>query len=116
MEALPASQSRSSHGYSVEPATEEPKARSTPTRRLLLAILRRAIWDFVLYRKYKEDDPYYALAIDAAGWLFWDGEENMTFRYICEQLGLNPIALRKACARLTRGDLSKINRRIESED
>ena len=43
-----------------------------PSHRLLVAIIRRAVWDFVLYKDVrKKDDPaLYGIGVDAAGWLF----------------------------------------------
>lgn len=87
----------------------------------MVASLRRAIWDFALYRDAKEGSERQQLAIDAAGWIFWDGEEHTdeegrwTFHYVCATLGLVPEQIREATLKLTRETISKINRRIETE-
>ena len=87
----------------------------------MVAILRRGIWDFALYRDLAPNTERHKLAVDAAGWLFWDGEEHLdsegryTFLYICSALGLDPPNLRRATLKLTREHISKINRRIETE-
>ena len=86
-------------------------------RRLLAAIVRRAVLDFALYKDCdKEEAPTrYALAVDAAGWLWFDGEEpyddqgRYTYRYICTLLGVNPTAIREAALELTREDLHRFN-------
>jgi hypothetical protein len=87
----------------------------------MVAILRRAIWDFALYRDSEPGTERFQLAVDAAGWLFWDGEEAIdeegryTFKHICSELDLVPQKLRDATLKLTREHISKINRRIETE-
>lgn len=87
--------------------------RSMPEKRLLLAILRRAIWDFALYRL--PEDSHHKMHLDAAGWIFWDGEEHMTFLWICDVLELNPKQIREATVRLTRDEIKRICARIEAE-
>lgn len=93
---------------------------STPDRRLLVAILRRALWDFAQYK-----DPEcsnHKLHVDAAGWIFWDGKEHqdeegrMTFHYICETLDLPPKLLREGAKILTRDRIRRISQRIEVDD
>jgi hypothetical protein len=120
------------------------KQGTTPSHRLLVAIMRRAIWDFALYR---EEDPKrfdpskaktvkqrrkleaqrkkaerdLATAEDAAGWLFWDGEEEVdeqgryTFRYICTMLDLNPAEVRARALSMTREEVQKLNNHIKEE-
>jgi hypothetical protein len=89
--------------------------------RLLVAIVRRAVWDFVLYR---DADPIakpdsYALAADAAGWIFWEGEEEVdeqgryTFRHICEILELDVSKVRRTLVGMTRDDLRRLNNYIK---
>jgi len=80
---------------------------------MLLAVLRRAVWDFAQYKD--PDNPSHELHIDAAGWLFWDGEEHMSFHYICHSLDLHPMEIRQAAAKLTRDSIKRISQRIESE-
>lgn len=102
---------------------EERRAPSAPAHRLLVAVVRRAVWDFVLYR---DEDPKkshdrYQLAEDAAGWLWWDGEEEIdeegryTFRFICETLDLDPKAVRKYALSLTREDIQRLNNNIKED-
>lgn len=87
------------------------------SRRLLIAIIRRAVLDFVVYRF---ADPVsqpeqYALAVDAVGWLFWDGIESedaegrYTFGYICLLLELDARKIRERALTLTRDEVQKIS-------
>lgn len=93
---------------------------STPDRRLLVAILRRALWDFAQYKDPEHSD--HKLHVDAAGWLFWDGKERldeegrMTFHYICEALDLPPKLIREGAMVLTRDRIRRISQRIETDD
>ena len=83
----------------------------------MAAILRRAIWDFVFYREVnKKAFPLaHALAVDAAGWLFWDGTEmydehgRFTFLHICETLNVCPRRIRAGALKLNREDVRKLN-------
>lgn len=102
---------------------EERRAPATPAHRLLVAIVRRAIWDFVLYKDEDSKKSYdrYILAEEAAGWLFWDGEEPTdkdglyTFRFICETLDLDYRAVRKHALSLTRDDIQRLNNNIKED-
>jgi hypothetical protein len=95
----------------------------SPEQRLLVAIVRRAVWDFVLYRDMDaaQDEERYALAVDAAGWLFWDGEEEIdmdgryTFHYICSLLDLNVRHVRKSVLKLSRNDIQRLNNHIKDD-
>lgn len=93
---------------------------STPDRRLLVAILRRALWDFAQYKDPESNN--HDLHVDAAGWLFWDGQEQideegrMTFHYVCEVLNLDPQTVRKGAKILTRDRIRRISQRIETDD
>lgn len=80
----------------------------TPEQRLLAHILRRTVMDFVYYRT-AEDDERRFLAEDAAGWIFWDGMEAMTFRAICEELGLNYKKVRTAILGLSVDDVERLS-------
>ncbi len=57
----------------------------------------------------------YELAVDAAGWLFWDGTESTdeegryTFLYVCNLLGMNAKEIRDQALALTREDLHRFN-------
>ncbi|MGA1354637.1 MAG: hypothetical protein ACO32I_07700 [Candidatus Limnocylindrus sp.] len=94
-----------------------------PTHRLLVAIIRRAVWDFVLYKDAKrtKDPVLHEIGVDAAGWLFWDGQEECdsegryTFLHICSILGLDPRRIREIAARLTRDDIQRLNNGIKEE-
>jgi hypothetical protein len=120
------------------------KRGTTPSQRLLVAIMRRAIWDFVLYRD--EDPSQYKpekgrtvaarkeieeerkkcqerlqIAEEAAGWLFWDGAEpedgegRYTFRHICELLDLDPNAVRQRALSMTREEIQTLNNHIKED-
>ncbi len=85
---------------------------SPPSQRLLTAILLRAIRDFVTYRRAKEGTEQYAIMEDAAGWIFWNGDEEpkqpMTFLDICEQIDVDPIRVRTLILRLKPNDLIRL--------
>lgn len=90
--------------------------RMVASRRLLAAIIRRAVHDFVLYRDCTAQAPEeYAMAIDAAGWLFFDGEDTTdvegryTYLYICSLLDLDYKAIRAQALKLTRQDLKRLS-------
>lgn len=92
----------------------------TPEQRLIAGMLRRAIWDFALYK----DDPnhdHYEYAVDAAGWIFFEGDEfdpgdeRLTFIQACQMLGLDYQHVRKATLKLTREQIEKMNRGIEMD-
>lgn len=80
-----------------------------------VAVLRRAIWDFAMYREASRDSKKFELAADAAGWIWFDGEELGTFLAICGHLDLDPVSLRRQILKLYRKDVEKINKRIETE-
>lgn len=86
---------------------EETPPFSLP-QRLLTAILLRAVRDFVTYRDAKEGTEAYQIAQDAAGWIFWEGEEEMTFRYICGQIDVNPEKMRRTLLAMTKNDLLRM--------
>ena len=73
-----------------------------------MAILLRAVRDFVNYKDSKEGTEQYAIAVDAAGWIFWDGKEEMTFRYICSTLDIDYRGMRKKISMLTKEDLLRM--------
>lgn len=87
---------------------EEDGPSFVPSQRLLTAILLRAIRDFVTYREAKEGTEQYEIAQDAAGWVFWEGEEKLTFRDICMQIGEDPEKIRRLMLRLTKDDLLRM--------
>ena len=78
-----------------------------PSQRLLSAILLRAVRDFVTYRHASRESEQYLIAVDAAGWVFWDGEEE-TFRYICDQIDVDPEKMRRIMLALTPDDLLRM--------
>jgi hypothetical protein len=94
-----------------------------PSHRLLIAIIRRAVWDYVLYQdvKKKDDPVLHEIGVEAAEWLFWDGREETdgdgryTFRHICDLLELDPVRIRQAAAVMTRDDIARLNNNIKDE-
>lgn len=106
---------RRSLSYELETDAEEAKPLPL-NQRLLIAILFRAVRDFVHYRSAKEGTPEYEVAADAAGWIWWDGEqplekaEPMTFRYICRELDLDVEKIRRLTRRLTVQELKRMTR------
>lgn len=94
---------------------QSPSPLSNCSRRLLLAIVRRAILDFVLYRDIAEDKnkKNHHAGADAAGWLFFDGGEcvdtegRYSFVYCCIQLDLDPQQVRASVLKMTRKDVKR---------
>lgn len=80
-----------------------------PDHRLMIAVLIRAVRDFVNYKDTKRGSEQYKLAVDAAGWLFWDGREPMTFLKICDTVGLDSENIRKITLTLSRDDLRRMS-------
>lgn len=83
------------------------------TKALLIEVVRRAAYDWVLYRQ-DSRPSYRGMAMDAYVWLFqeepghtlWEerrdrGELGMSFLGICESLGLDPGAIRDGICKLT---------------
>ncbi len=115
-------QSRSqSPNIQLDAGWSERQKGSSPETRLLVAIVRRAVWDFALYRNVdpEKDKDRYNLAVDAAGWLFWDGEEEVdeegryTFIHICNELDLDPGIVRAGVLKLSRSDIQRLNNHIK---
>lgn len=106
--------------------------------------MRRAIWDFVLYKdedaskirpekgrtrkarkeleeEKKRSEERFSVAVDAAGWLFWDGAEEVdaegryTFLHICDLLDLRPKEMRDRILVLTRNDIQRLNNHIKED-
>lgn len=89
---------------------------SRPARRLLLAIIRRAVLDYALYR---DCDPRHQkrqrdIAIDARDWMFDDDEQpfslerGYTFLRVCALLGLDPEVVRARATILTREEIYRL--------
>lgn len=102
--------------------TEEDSPQSAvrrPEIRLWFHVLRRQIWDFVLYRNAPEGTEWYTYAEDAAGWIWWDGEEEVdeagrpTFRHVCDMLDVDPDRVRRSILALERDDIARLNNQIK---
>jgi hypothetical protein len=82
-------------------------------------MLRRGVWDFVFHRNAEPGTEQYALAIDAAGWIWWDGEEDMdefcrpTFRYVCEIVNIDPVRIRNVILELRPDDAARLSKAIK---
>lgn len=95
---------------------EVEEGESLPSNhRLLIAVLFRAVRDFVNYKDAKPGTEQYKMAVDAAGWIWWNGTEDMTFLKICELLGLNPKKIRKITTTLTSDELLRMTRDTGAE-
>ena len=68
---------------------------STPERELLVAVLQRAILDYVGSGE--------VLSCEAGDWLFDDEDHNFSFAWVCGHLGLEPAAVRSNVKRLRVG-------------
>jgi hypothetical protein len=104
-----------------EPLDERGTFASRPELRLWFHMLRRAVWDFAFHRNAEKGTEQAAWAMDAAGWIWWDGEEDLdefhrpTFRYVCASLGLDPGAVRRAVLRLDPDDAARLNKIKDDE-
>lgn len=87
---------------------EDGESRTPPSQRLLTAILIRAIRDFVNYRNEPVGSDTHKIAVDAAGWIFWNGEEDFTYRWVCRLLGGDPVRTRKMILKMKPQDLVKM--------
>lgn len=113
--------SRSSEYRLDDDYVEGLRGTTSPVHRLLVAIVRRAVWDFVLYEQAdpKKNPDEYELYIDAVDWLFWDGEEEcdtegrLTFRHICSMLELDPRQVRHIALGMSRKDIQRLNNNIK---
>lgn len=113
--------SRSSDVRLDEDYVESLRSGASPVHRLLVAIVRRAVWDFVLYEEADsaKNPNEYELYVGAVDWLFWDGEEEcddegrLTFRHICGTLGLDPRQIRQAALTMSRNDIQRLNNNIK---
>ena len=81
----------------------------------MVAVLIRAVRDFVNYRDAKKGSEEHKLAVDAAGWIFWDGHEDMTFLKICGCVGLDPENIRRITLSLTRNELLRMSKAVETD-
>ncbi len=83
-------------------------------------MIRRAVWDFVLYRAAVAEDKR-AISEDAEAWLFYDGDEDLdalgrvTFLYACAVLNLDPARVRRGVQNLRRQDIQKLNNNIKDD-
>ncbi len=82
----------------------------------MVAVLIRAVRDFVNYRDAKKGSDEHKLAVDAAGWIFWDGYEPMTFLRICKTVDLDPDNIRRITLTLTRDELLRMSKVAEVEN
>lgn len=83
----------------------------------MAAVLRRAVWDFALYKDVskRKDPEKYELALEAAGWIFSDEDVKgaLTFLYVCEVLGLDPDHIRQSTLEL---DRERVYQLVPDED
>lgn len=114
------SRSQSAKSILFDDEQDDPRAPiRRPETRLWFHVLRRQIWDFVLYRSAPKDSENYFYAVDAAGWLWWDGEEEAdeygrpTFLHVCHILDLDPSMVREVTLALSREDISRLNNQIK---
>ena len=115
-----ASRYRSSSAETTFESDDAGSQKLTPERRLYVAMIRRAVWDFVLYRGVLTEDKR-AISEDAETWLFYDGDEDLdadgrvTFLYTCSVLNLDPERVRVGAQRLRRQDIQKLNNNIKED-
>ena len=86
--------------YEAYKFIDSPNLTGTPARRLLLAVLERAILDFVGNDERELED--------AQGWFFDDdddGSDEFSFAWICDELDLDVIHIREKIRKMPkRGD------------
>lgn len=104
---------RQSPSYELE---AEEGHKLPPNHRLLIAVLFRAVRDYVNYKDSKPGTLKYKIGADAAGWIWWNGTEDMTFLKICELLGLNPVKIRKITETLTADELLRMTKKVETAE
>lgn len=85
-----------------------------PEKRLLAAILRRSICDYVLYKRcHRRTDERRLYADAAMEWFETDDEETpegfYTFTFVCTELGLDPGRIRDQIYCLAKEDLKRIS-------
>lgn len=105
---------RRSPSYELE--VDEETEELPPNSRLLTAVLFRAVRDFVNYRHAKPGTEGHKLAVDAAGWIWWNGTEDMTFLKVCEIIGENPHKIRRITLKLTPDELKRMTREVGAEE
>lgn len=98
---------------SFEHSPDEGPKTLSPEQRLIAAVLRRAVWDFAYYRDSEPGTDRYEIAADAAGWVFYEGHEHMSFHYACEVLSIDPEEVRKSMLKMRRSDVEKLSARLE---
>lgn len=111
-----------SSAYVEDEGTLEPHSEAAACRTLLLEILRRAAYDWVLYR-HSRKLPHRQLAEDAYHWLFVEpadyevrrtqGKDLTSFLSICEILDLRPEEVRTRVRQLTERDIMGAGRPAE---
>ncbi len=90
----------------------------SPEQRLFVALLRRAVWDYVLYKASTERDKK-AISNDAAEWIFADDEEDIgeeghvSFVYACAVLNVDPGMVRRATSALKRDDIHRLSNNLQ---
>jgi hypothetical protein len=100
----------------AEPSPLPLSDRGLASRRLLVAIIRRSVLDFAVYRDTTEAEPKkFKLWSEAAAWLFDDLATlrspvgGYTFMGICAYLDLDPAAIRRKTLELTPADIKRFN-------
>lgn len=102
-----------SQSFEVEDGSDQ---RTPSSQRLLTAILVRAIRDFVNYRHKPAGTDEHKIAVDAAGWIWFNGEEFLTYRWTCRILGGDPEKTRKFILTLKPKDLLKMTPEDKEEE
>lgn len=108
-----------------DPDPQEPEYDAMSCRALLLEIVRRAAYDWVLYRD-STKIPYRELAHDAYQWIFVEEPTSPSWRYrveeereftgfvsICEMLEIDPEVMRERLRELTVKDVLSVGRPAE---
>ena len=78
-----------------------------PEKRMLWALLDDAIRCYVEYGRGKKHRRK-ALFREAAYWLFTVEPARISFKYVCEELDINPSYLRKKLIAIRRSDIRKL--------
>lgn len=82
-------------------------------------MVRRAVWDYVQYQD-AEDESKRQHHLSAKAWFFdetegVDEDGRVSFRYLCDVLGIDPGRVLVEIKRLTRAQIKALNNRLKDE-
>lgn len=90
----------------------------TSEQKLLVAVVRRAVWDYILHKDSKYSDKK-LMSDDARRWLFSESDDDLdengcySFAYACAMLGLDVDNMRIRVLRLRAQDIQRLNNNMK---